>query len=74
MQFKGSFEDLKALITLLHLQGHWVDGGEFHTFSTDQGEHINFWPDTGLLEVQGHPEESRRLEARLGEMLAGFQG
>jgi len=33
--------DQKALITLLHLQGHWSDEAPLQTFSNDSGEHIN---------------------------------
>jgi hypothetical protein len=71
MPFQGSLEELKALITLLHLQGHWSDEGPLQTFSTDSGEHINFWPATGELQVKGHPEASHNLEARLGRAIAG---
>ncbi len=72
MDFSGSLEDLKAIISLLHLQGHWRDEGVFHTFSTDAGETINFWPANGDLRVQGHPEGSRTLEERLQQALAGL--
>jgi hypothetical protein len=71
MPFQGSLQDLKALITLLRLQGHWIDEGALQTFSTDSGEHINFWPATGELQVKGHPEASHNLEARLGRAIAG---
>ena len=70
MPFQGSLEDLKALITLLHLQGHWSDEGPLQTFSTDSGEHINFWPATGELQVKGHPQESHDLAARLEQAIA----
>jgi len=72
MDFSGSIEDLKALISLLHLDGHWVDEGVLHTFNTVSGEHINFWPAKGELRVQGHPEGSRTLEERLRQAIAGF--
>ena len=71
MPFQGSLQDLKALITLLRLQGHWIDEGALQTFSTDSGEHFNFWPATGELQVKGHPEASHNLEARLGRAIAG---
>jgi hypothetical protein len=71
MAFKGSLEDLKALITLLHLQGHWIDEGPLQSFSTEGGEHINFWPASGELQVKGHPQASRELMARLEQAIAG---
>ena len=71
MTFNGSLEDLKALISLLHLQGHWVDEGPLQTFSTESGEHLNFWPANGELQVKGHPAASHDLEARLGRAIDG---
>jgi hypothetical protein len=70
MPFQGSLEELKALITLLQLKGHWSDEGPLQTFSTDNGEHINFWPATGELQVKGHPQASRDLAARLEQAMA----
>ena len=70
MPFQGSLQDLKALITLLRLQGHWIDEGALQTFSTDSGEHINFWPATGELQVKGHPQASHELAARLEQAMA----
>ena len=70
MTFQGSLEDLKALVSLLHLQGHWMDEGPLQSFSTDSGEHINFWPASGELQVKGHPQASRELAARLEQAMA----
>ena len=70
MQFNGSLEDLKALISLLQLQGHWVDEGPLQTFSTESGEHVNFWPAHGELQVKGHPAGSRELAERLSQAIA----
>ena len=71
MSFQGSLEDLKALVSLLHLQGHWMDEGPLQSFSTDSGEHINVWPASGELQVKGHPKASHDLEAHLGRAIAG---
>jgi len=65
----GSLEDLKAVIQLLHLAGHWLDEGSFHTFACDNGDHINFWPETGELQVKGHPDSSRALAQKLEQVL-----
>ena len=70
MPFQGSLEELKALITLLHLQGHWSDEGPLQTFSTDSGEHINFWSASGELQVKGHPQASQELAVRLEQAMA----
>ncbi|MCX5956515.1 MAG: hypothetical protein NTW51_08940 [Cyanobacteria bacterium] len=69
MSFKGSLEDLRALVSLLHLQGHWIDEGPLQSFSTESGEHINFWPASGELQVKGHPQASQDLAARLEQAI-----
>ncbi len=74
MTFSGSVQDLKAVVTLLHLQGHWSDEGDLRIFSTASGEHINFWPASGELQVQGHPQASQELEARLEQAMAHQAG
>ena len=69
MPYQGSLEDLKALISLLHLQGHWMDEGPPQSFRTDNGEHIHFWPAKGELQVKGHPQASHDLAARLEQAI-----
>jgi hypothetical protein len=51
MYFTGLLSNLKAIVNLLHLQGHWIDRGRLHIFTTDSGEHINFWPANGEMQV-----------------------
>jgi hypothetical protein len=74
MPSQDSLEDLKALVSLIHLQGHWIDEGTLQSFSTDSGEHINFWPASGELQVKGHPQASRDLAARLEQAMANQGG
>ena len=74
MSFQGSLEELKALVTLLDIQGHWSDEGPLQTFSTNSGEHINFWPASGELQAKGHPQASHDLEARLEQAIANQGG
>ena len=71
MSFQGSIEDLKALVSRLHLQNHWMDEGPLQSFSTESGEHIHFCPASGELQVKGHPQASHDLEAHLGRAIAG---
>jgi hypothetical protein len=73
MQFNGTLQDLQAVVCLLHLEGHWVDEGEFHCFRCSSGECINLWPAKAELHVTGHPDASRALERRLQQALASSQ-
>jgi len=70
MTFTGSLQDLQAVVSLLHLQGHWSDEGDLQLFRTDKGDHINFWPASGELQVQGHPQSSGELAERLEQSIA----
>ena len=70
MPFQGSPKDLKALVSLIHLQGHWIDEGPLQSFSTKSGEPINFWPASGDLQVKGLPAGSRELAERLSRAIA----
>jgi hypothetical protein len=47
-----------------------MDEGPLQSFSTDSGEHINFWPASGELQVKGHPQASHDLAARLEQAIA----
>ena len=73
MTYQGSLDDLKAIVSLLHVPGHWVDERVFHTYSCDNGDHINVWPDRAELQVKGHPASSQVLRQRLQQALAGHQ-
>lgn len=73
MYFTGLLSDLKAIVSLLHLQGHWIDRGLLHIFTTDRGEHINFWPANGELQVQGRSAARRDLEQRLAAIIAKIE-
>jgi len=73
MYFTGLLSNLKAIVNLLHLQGHWIDRGRLHIFTTDSGEHINFWPANGEMQVQGRSAARRDLEQRLAAIIAKIE-
>lgn len=67
--FKAGIDDLKAVVRLLHAEGHWVHEGPFDRYCAESGESINFWPETGEIRVSGHPEAARRLSERLRALI-----
>jgi hypothetical protein len=69
LKFSGSTEDLKAITSLLHLDGHWVHEGLFDLFRLESGEAINFWPSTGEIRVNGHPGAAAALSRRLQALI-----
>jgi hypothetical protein len=67
--FKGGIDDLKALVLLLHTEGHWIHEGAFDRFCTKNGESINFWPKTGEITINGHPRAAHDLSESLRKLV-----
>ncbi len=74
MEFKGSLEELQALVAGLGQRGHWVHEGSFEMFVVDDAEtnlRLNWWPGSGQLQLVGDPAQRltllKQLEQRLAE-------
>lgn len=66
MEFKGSYEDLQALVAQLGLEGKWTEGGNnSRQFRTTDGAVIDWWPTTGRIRVQGKQAAKRNCESGL---------
>jgi hypothetical protein len=73
MTFRGSLEELAALVQQLGLDCHWEHKGAFELCVFDDGAtnlKLNWWPETGALTLVGDPEQRGDLEARLTALLA----
>ena len=62
MEFKGSLEELAALIDAAGVAGHWNDEGVFHEFVADDGALLNWWPTTSVVSIEGNAV-ARRIAA-----------
>ena len=72
MIFKGTLEELKTLVNSLGVPCHWEDKGVFEmaVFDIDDSNlRLNWWPETGRLEVMGEPRHRMALVAKLKELL-----
>jgi hypothetical protein len=72
MIFKGTLEELKTLVNSLGVPCHWEDKGVFEmaVFDIDDSNlRLNWWPETGRLEVMGEPRDRMALVAKLRELL-----
>ena len=67
--YAGSLEDLKAYVNLLHETGHWSHEGAFELYRLETGETINYWPDSGQLQINGHPDRVAALTERLQTLI-----
>ena len=72
MIFKGTLEELKTLVNSLGVPCHWEDKGVFEmaVFDIDDSNlRLNWWPETGRLEVMGEPRDRMALVAKLRALL-----
>jgi hypothetical protein len=74
MIFRGTLEELKTLVNSLGLPCHWEAKGAFEMAVFDINDsnlRLNWWPETGRLEVMGEPKDRVDLLAKLKELLIG---
>jgi predicted nucleotide-binding protein len=62
-KFKGTIDALKARIEGAGINGKWSDDGKKHSFRSDEGALLNWWPSTGTVNFQGKEEAMLALEA-----------
>jgi len=62
--FKGNFDELKTKVAASGIFGTWIvnNQGE-HSFKSERGGFLNFWPSTGTLQFQGKADAKAELEA-----------
>jgi hypothetical protein len=74
MTFKGSAEDLKALVDQLGVPVHWEHKGVYELCVFDDGISnlkLNWWPETGVVQLVGDPEVRVTIQSRLQALLQG---
>jgi predicted nucleotide-binding protein len=65
-KFKGSVDDLKERIEAAGIAGNWSGEGQSkHTFRTNGGAILNYWPSTGTVQLQGQEEAIAELTAAM---------
>jgi hypothetical protein len=73
MVFTGTLEQLKTFVASLELPCHWENKGSFEMAvfdSEDSDLRLNWWPETGRLEITGEPKARLPLQERLKDILA----
>lgn len=73
MTFRGSLEELAAVVQRLDLPCHWEHKGAFELCVFDDGISnlkLNWWPESGELRLVGDPEQRGAVERRLAELLS----
>lgn len=63
--FKGTIDQLKELIAAANIHGEWSEGAGKHSFRSQDGGVLNWWPSKGTLQFQGKPEGKSPLEMAL---------
>lgn len=72
MIFKGTLEDLKTLVNSLGHPCHWEDKGVFKmaVFDIDDSNlRLNWWPESGRLEVMGEPSDRSPFVEKLKSLI-----
>ena len=72
MNFNGSLEDLQALVGQLAIPCHWDHKGSFElcVFDDDRSNlKLNWWPQSGALQLVGDPEVRIGVQAKLEALL-----
>ena len=73
MEFHGSLSALQELLAGLDVQCHWEHKGAFEVAVIDDGVSnlkLNWWPQTGVLQLVGDPEQRLPLMQKLSQALA----
>jgi predicted nucleotide-binding protein len=69
--FKGTLDELHALLADLGFQGEWTDTGTGHQFRAIDGAILNWSPNTGKLWYQGKGAVKGNLQAAVDGRLTG---
>jgi hypothetical protein len=72
MNFNGSLAELQAIIESLGIRCHWEHKGAFEVAVIDDGVSnlkLNWWPQTGILQLVGDPEQRQLLLEELQQAL-----
>jgi hypothetical protein len=72
MNFNGSLEGLQALVAQLAIPCHWEHKGSFElcVFDDDRSNlKLNWWPDSGALQLVGDPEVRIGVQEKLEALL-----
>ncbi len=65
-KFKGSIDDLKARLEAASISGKWSGEGQSKpSFRSDDGGILNWWPNTGTVQLQGKEEAKAAIEAAI---------
>jgi len=67
LKYNNSYDDLRRLMAIAGVPGHWVENGSLKQFRRDGGAVLNFWPPTHTVTIQGRQD---RAEALLSAILS----
>jgi predicted nucleotide-binding protein len=70
IKFKGSLEDLIALLEAAGVNGDWSNAAGRHGFRTKDGGVLNYWPSKGTIQLQGKEEAKALLTAVVSNQVA----
>ncbi|MEB3193531.1 MAG: hypothetical protein VKO19_00220 [Cyanobacteriota bacterium] len=72
MEFQGSLDELKTLVMQLQIPCHWQHKGCYELAVFEDGVSnlkLNWWPETGSIQLVGDPEVRIDAANRLKQLL-----
>ncbi|MEB3257574.1 MAG: hypothetical protein VKN83_04550 [Cyanobacteriota bacterium] len=72
MQFNGTLEELKKVVSQLQIPCHWQHKGSYELAVFEDGVSnlkLNWWPETGVIRLVGDPEVRTDVEHQLMELI-----
>jgi len=64
-KFKGTIEQLRGVITEADIHGEWDESTGKHTFRSQDGGILNWWPSSGTAQLQGQAKGKEAIEQAL---------
>lgn len=72
MKFNGTLSELQTILEKMGVQCHWEHKGSFEVAVIDDGVSnlkLNWWPESGVLQLVGDPEQRIPMIENLREAL-----
>jgi hypothetical protein len=72
VQFHGSLDELKSIVSSLNHPGHWEHKGVYEMFVFDEKQtnlRLNWWPDSGAITLVGDPDDRVTYQTALAGTL-----
>ncbi|RZJ85187.1 MAG: DNA-binding protein [Chryseobacterium sp.] len=68
--YSGTIEELKNLLNTAGFKGKWTENATAHKFTTPSGGMLNWYDNTGTLQIQGKPAAKAEIEKIINHIVS----